>query len=156
MDQASPLAWKTLRRSQYRALQLCGDLLRDVYSYVLAQAPVEACGFLAGRRVADTAVVEVVFPVPNISEATDRFTLAHRDMDDAARRCANAGLDMVALFHSHAGDSTPSRLDAAQMPLLPLIWMIVGGTSGGTIDGLGIDAFQASRTGIRRIPVAMT
>jgi proteasome lid subunit RPN8/RPN11 len=93
--------------------------------YVIAQAPLEACGLLAGKH----GVVDVVLPVKNASESAVRFRMEPRAQLRAFAHIEASGQEILAIFHSHPkGSSIPSPTDIreAAYPVVHIIWSPVG------------------------------
>ena len=90
-------------------------------AHVEAAAPLEACGLLAGRE----GRVEVVLEMRNAAESATRFRLDPRDQLLAFDRIETEGLQLLAIFHSHAaGPATPSATDIAEAAyeVVHIIW----------------------------------
>lgn len=83
--------------------------IRDRIVNVLAAAlPNEGCGVLG---VVDGAVTSV-YPVPNVANAPDRYTMDPAILVGALRTAEGLGEPIGALYHSHPdGDAFPSRTD---------------------------------------------
>ncbi len=89
---------------------------------VADQAPLEACGLVAGR---DHSSVEV-FPVENELHSPSRFRMEPNEQIRIFHYLAEAGLDLLAIYHSHPdGPAGPSQTDiaeAAYPEVVHLIW----------------------------------
>jgi proteasome lid subunit RPN8/RPN11 len=93
--------------------------------YVIAQAPLEGCGLLAGKN----RVVEIVLPVKNAAGSAIRFRMEPRAQLRAFELIESSGQELLAIFHSHPkGSSTPSPTDIreAAYPVVHIIWSPVG------------------------------
>jgi proteasome lid subunit RPN8/RPN11 len=93
--------------------------------YVVAQAPLEACGLLAGKN----GVVDVVLPIKNAAGSAVRFRMEPRAQLRAFEQIEVSGQEILAIFHSHPkGSSTPSPTDLreAAYPVVYIIWSPVG------------------------------
>ena len=98
------------------------DMMRR---YVIAQAPLEGCGLLAGKN----GVVEDVLPVKNAEGSAVRFRMEPRAQLRAFSQIEAAGQELMAIFHSHPkGSSTPSPTDIreAAYEVVQIIWSPVG------------------------------
>jgi proteasome lid subunit RPN8/RPN11 len=104
-------------------------LSRDVWLQMLGHAydglPDEACGLLGGRR--DRAHVFV--PCANADRSSRTFSLGPDCWEAADRRIGDAGLDLVAVVHSHTHTEaypSPTDVDEAANPLLGTDrWVVV-------------------------------
>lgn len=88
---------------------------------VTAEAPLEACGLLAGRGER----VDQVFLMQNAARSEVRFRLDPLEQLDAFNAIDDRGLEIVGIYHSHPqGPSTPSPTDVAESvyPVINLIW----------------------------------
>jgi proteasome lid subunit RPN8/RPN11 len=78
----------------------------------LEQKPNECCGFLgadAGR------FVKLLVAADNIDKSTMTFRIGPKATETAYRLCAEKGLEVVAIYHSHTGsDPVPSIADVYQ------------------------------------------
>ncbi len=76
-----------------------------------AQAPVEACGILAGRGDR----VEKLYEMTNVDNSSDHFMMEPKEQFAVAKDIRSAGLEMLAIYHSHP--ATPARLSAEDIRL---------------------------------------
>jgi proteasome lid subunit RPN8/RPN11 len=93
--------------------------------HINSEAPLEACGMLAGRN----GVVELVLAVKNAAESKVRFLMEPRAQLRAMQQIEAEGLDLLAIFHSHPkGSSEPSPTDIkeAAYPVVNIIWSKAG------------------------------
>jgi len=93
--------------------------------YVIAQAPLEGCGLLAGKD----GTVKIVLPVKNAAGSAVRFRMEPRAQLRAFELIDSEGQELLAIFHSHPkGSSTPSPTDIreATYPVVHIIWSPVG------------------------------
>ncbi len=98
-------------------------LPRQIYTEMVSQAqaelPNECCGLLAGRieQSPEDPVARVVrcFPLENAAASPIEFLSEPKSMFAAERARRNAGLDFVAVYHSHpASRPVPSAIDLAR------------------------------------------
>lgn len=78
---------------------------------VEAEAPLEACGLLAGvgNRV------EAIYPITNALKSPVRFRMDPYEQLQAFEGIEKSGLELVAIYHSHpGGPETPSLTDIAE------------------------------------------
>lgn len=94
------------------------QLMRD---QVTAEAPLEACGLLAGRGER----VEQVIEMDNADRSEARFRLDPQEQLDAFNAIDERGLELIGIYHSHPqGPGVPSPTDVAEAvyPVVNLIW----------------------------------
>ena len=106
-----------LRYAHYLAMQ----------RHVAAEAPLEACGLVAGRG----GVSEAVYPIPNALHSPTRYRMEPQAQVEAFFALEAAGLQLLAIYHSHPqGLPTPSVTDVreATYAVPYLIWAPLGTT----------------------------
>jgi proteasome lid subunit RPN8/RPN11 len=98
-----PVHWQTMRR------------------HVAAQAPIEACGLLAGKQDS----VESVLRVRNAEQSPVRFRMDVQEQYNAFKWMDTNGLELLGVFHSHpAGPETVSLTDISEAAydVVHVIW----------------------------------
>lgn len=93
--------------------------------YVIAVAPLEACGLLAGKN----GVVETVLPVKNAAGSPVRFRMEPRAQLRAFNQIEASGQEILAIFHSHPKGSSslsPTDIREAAYPVVHIVWSPVG------------------------------
>jgi proteasome lid subunit RPN8/RPN11 len=94
-------------------------LLEEMVQQALAELPNECCGFLAGR-VEETAGrrtgrVERRYPLTNAAASPREYEADPRALCAAHRDLRQAGLEVLAIYHSHPTTApVPSRTDLAR------------------------------------------
>jgi proteasome lid subunit RPN8/RPN11 len=104
-----------------RTLTLARDHWQQMRDHADRQAPLEACGLLAGR--ADQ--VEEVIPVRNQAESPVRFVMDLSEQLEAFQQIDANGQELLGIFHSHpAGPETASPTDIAEAAyeVVHVIW----------------------------------
>ncbi len=95
-------------------------------AHVLACAPEEACGLLAGTG----ARASLVVPIENQSHSPVRFRMEPAAQVRAMMDFERSGLELVGIFHSHpSGPPAPSATDlgeAAYPEAAYLVWHQTG------------------------------
>jgi [CysO sulfur-carrier protein]-S-L-cysteine hydrolase len=88
---------------------------RAIYDDLIAHAregfPLEVCGILGGREGA----VERTFRMTNVDASNEHFTLEPREQFAVAKQLRAAGLEMLAVYHSHP--ESPARPSAEDIRL---------------------------------------
>jgi len=93
----------------------------EMQRQVAAEAPIEACGLLAGIQ----DEVQRVVPIPNALNSASRYRFDPYEQLAAFERIEQAGLEMLAIYHSHPkGPPHPSQtdIDEASYPVVYVIW----------------------------------
>jgi proteasome lid subunit RPN8/RPN11 len=104
-----------------RTLILHKQHWQEMLEHVHKQAPLEACGLLAGRN----NEVEKVLLVPNQAQSPVRFVMEPYGQLEAFNWIDSNGLDLLAIFHSHpSGPETASATDIkeAAYEVVHVIW----------------------------------
>ena len=89
--------------------------------HVVEQAPLEACGVLAGKKDS----VEAVLKVRNAEQSPVRFRMDAQEQYDAFMWIEANELDLLGIFHSHpSGPDTVSATDIAEAAydVVHVIW----------------------------------
>lgn len=93
------------------ALILRGSLTTEIIAHATALLPEEACGLLAGR---DCRVTRF-YPVENTRHSPVTYEMAPREQVTAILDMEAAGLEFLAIYHSHpGGPARPSSTDVTQ------------------------------------------
>lgn len=93
----------------------------EMLQHVQQNAPLEACGLLAGKNDA----VERIFIVRNQAQSPVRFVMDPYEQLDAFEWIDSHALDLLGIFHSHpAGPETVSVTDIAEAAyeVVHVIW----------------------------------
>jgi len=91
-------------------------------AHVAAEAPLEACGLLAGKEGQSHAVYQIT----NELTSRERFRMQPNEQLKAFEEIEKAGLQLQAIYHSHPpGPPRPSKTDVAEAlypGVIHLIW----------------------------------
>jgi proteasome lid subunit RPN8/RPN11 len=104
-----------------KVLNLKPEHFRTMRQHVSAQAPLEACGLLAGKQNS----VESVIRMRNAEQSPVRFRMDAQEQYNAFEWIDAHGLDLVGIFHSHpSGPETASPTDLAEAAyeVVYIIW----------------------------------
>lgn len=94
---------------------------QEMLEYVAGQAPLEACGLLAGKN----DEVEKVLLVRNQAQSPVRFVMEPYEQLEAFDWIDSNGLELLGIFHSHpAGPEMASATDIkeAAYDVIHVIW----------------------------------
>ncbi|UCC98653.1 MAG: M67 family metallopeptidase [Phycisphaerales bacterium] len=92
-------------------LEIPTDIFRQMVKQVRTQAPVEACGILAGAD----GTVEKLYEMTNADRSSRHFMMEPREQFAAVKDMRAAGLKMLAIYHSHP--ETPAKPSAEDVRL---------------------------------------
>ena len=104
-----------------KVLKLKPEHIQAMRHHVVAQAPLEACGLLAGKQ----DLVETVLRVRNAEQSPVRFRMDAQEQYNAFEWMDANGLDLLGIFHSHpSGPETVSPTDIveAAYDVVHVIW----------------------------------
>lgn len=110
-----------------KVLKLKPEHLQEMRKHVSTQAPLEACGLLAGKQDS----VETVLRVRNAVQSPVQFRMDAQEQYNAFEWIDANGLDLVGIFHSHpSGPETASPTDIAEAAyeVVHVIWSRTGCT----------------------------
>lgn len=129
-------------------LKLKPEHLQAMRQHVSGQAPLEACGLLAGKQES----VEVVLRVRNADQSPVRFRMDAQEQYNAFEWIESHGLDLVGIFHSHPfGPEIASPTDVAEAAyeVVHVIWSRTGRTW--SARGFWIEKGKASEVDLQVI-----
>jgi proteasome lid subunit RPN8/RPN11 len=93
-----------------RTLSLTNEQVKQMIAHVDSQAPLEACGLLAGRG----SNVESVLAVTNQAQSPVRYVMDPIEQLHAFEWIESQGLELLGIFHSHpTGPEVVSPTDIA-------------------------------------------
>jgi len=104
-----------------RILKFKPEHWQAMQQHVASQAPLEACGLLAGKG----GRVEAVLMVRNAEQSRVRFRMDAQEQYNAFKWIDDQNLELVGIFHSHpSGPETVSPTDIAEASyeVVHIIW----------------------------------
>jgi len=78
-------------------LQITKESVTKLFSQSRDKAPLEACGYLAGK---DSTITKC-YPLTNIEQSSHRFKLDVKEQFTAVKDARQEGLNILAVYHSH-------------------------------------------------------
>jgi proteasome lid subunit RPN8/RPN11 len=119
-------------------LEIPTYIFRHMLERARTEAPIEACGILAGSD----GKVEKLYEMTNADQRSDHFMMEPEEQFAAVKDIRSAGLELLAIYHSHP--ETPARpsVEDIRLALTPnVIYLIVAlqGTSGPVVKGFQIE-----------------
>lgn len=76
------------------------------------ELPNECCGLLAGQKNGDDITITEIYPVRNIDESPEHFSMDPKEQFQVYYAARDRGLNLLGNYHSHpATPSRPSRED---------------------------------------------
>lgn len=84
-------------------LKIPDNIFEQMLEHAKAEAPVEACGILAGKN----GQIEKFYKMTNTDQSSDHFMMAPKEQFSVVKDIRAAGLEILAIYHSHP--ETPAR-----------------------------------------------
>ena len=84
-------------------LEIPKNIFNQIIRQAKEEAPIEACGILAGRN----GKAEQIFKMTNADKSNDHFMMIPEEQFKVIKDVRNAGLQILAIYHSHP--ETPAR-----------------------------------------------
>jgi proteasome lid subunit RPN8/RPN11 len=99
----------------FRRLVVPRDVLDALLDQAAVEAPLECCGFLAGRVQGCEGLVKARYALVNAAASAVEFVSDARSTFDATRDMERRGFIALAVYHSHpTTPPLPSRTDLAR------------------------------------------
>lgn len=92
-------------------ITITSDILADIILHAKEDAPIEACGLLAGND----AAIEKSYRLTNIDGSSEHFSLDPKEHFAVIKDARSLGLDVIAAYHSHP--ETPARMSDEDLRL---------------------------------------
>lgn len=82
-------------------------LVNQIIKQAQEHLPIECCGMLAGQVEGEATKVIDIYPMTNVDQSPEHFSLDSKEQFDVYYAIRNKGLKMLGNYHSHP--ATPSR-----------------------------------------------
>jgi [CysO sulfur-carrier protein]-S-L-cysteine hydrolase len=90
---------------------LSPEIASDMVTHARGQSPIEACGLLAGKD----GVVKCAYRLTNCDASPEHFSLDPKEQFAVAKDMRTAGLELLAVYHSHP--ASPARMSDEDLRL---------------------------------------
>ena len=107
-----------------QSISLTAGQMEELVSIAKDVLPNESCGLLLGEN---DAVAEIL-PMRNVDESPLTFSIESTELVDAYNLAESKGLQVIAIFHSHPAQPSPSSTDIKFMEINPVVWLIYSTT----------------------------
>jgi proteasome lid subunit RPN8/RPN11 len=107
-----------------QSISLTAGHIEELVSIAKDVLPDESCALLLGEN---NAVVEIL-PMRNVDESPVTFSIESTELVDAYNLAESKGLQVIAIFHSHPAQPSPSSTDIKFMEINPVVWLIYSTT----------------------------
>lgn len=130
-------------------LKIPAEIYEQMVALARAEAPMEACGILAGKD----SNVERFHEMTNVDTRTNRYMMEPKEQFAAAKDMRAAGLEMLAIYHSHPhGSAQPSPTDV-RMAFAPNVTHVIVALAGS--NGPVIKGFLIAEGDVQETPVVI-
>ena len=102
-------------------LRIPAAILDEMISQAKAAAPVEACGILAGSD----GSVEKFYPMTNADGSREHFMMAPEEQFAVIKEMRKAGLEMLAIHHSHPESPPRPSQEDIRLALTPGVIYVI-------------------------------
>jgi proteasome lid subunit RPN8/RPN11 len=107
-----------------QSISLTVRQIEELVSIAKDVLPDESCALLLGEN---NEVVEIL-PMRNVDESPVTFGIESTELVDAYNLAESKGLQVIAIFHSHPAQPSPSSTDIKFMEINPVVWLIYSTT----------------------------
>ncbi len=108
-------------------LHILKETLDAVIAHAGAEAPCEACGYLAAKH----GIVVRHYPLTNVDASPEHFSLRPEEQFAAVREMRAAGLHLKAVYHSHPTSAAEPSEEDIQLAGDPDISYVIVSLEGG-------------------------
>jgi len=103
-------------------MKITKGILEKIYEQAEEEAPLEACGYLAGKG----GFITSHYKMTNVDKSETHFSLDPKEQFQVAKRVRADGSDLIAVYHSHpASPARPSEEDIRLAHDSSIIYVIV-------------------------------
>ena len=130
-----------------KKLEIPTTIFQQMVAKAKALAPIEDCGILAGRD----GKVEKFYKMTNTDNSSTHYMMDPKEQFAAVKNIRSAGLEMLAIYHSHP--ETPARPSAVdiKLALTPnVIYVIVSLHKN---NGFVVKGFDIAGTNVTEVPI---
>ena len=97
------------------------DIFEQMVAQARAEAPIEACGILAGSNNR----VEKLYKMTNAEKRSDHFMMEPAEQFKVVKDIRSSGLEMLAIFHSHPATPTRPSAEDIRLALTPDVTYVI-------------------------------
>jgi len=125
-----------------------GDIYAQMIAQARAEAPIEACGILAG---VDGKVAKL-YKMTNADAARDHFMMEPAEQFAVAKDIRSAGLEMLAIYHSHPESPAWPSAEDIRLALTPDVLYVIVSLQN---DNPTAKGFLIQDGGVTEVPVTI-
>ena len=103
-------------------MKITKGILEKIYEQAEEEAPLEACGYLAGKE----GFITSHYKMTNVDKSETHFSLDPKEQFQVTKSVRADGSDLIAVYHSHpASPARPSEEDIRLAHDSSIIYVIV-------------------------------
>ncbi len=102
-------------------LEIPNEIFEQMVMQAKAEAPVEACGILAGKDGA----VEKLYKMTNADQSSDHFMMKPKEQFRIVKDIRSSGLEMLAIYHSHPESPARPSEEDIRLALTPDVTYVI-------------------------------
>jgi len=102
-------------------INIPNEIFEQMLEQAGAEAPIEACGILAGRG----RTVERIYRMTNIEAREDHYMMEPAEQLAAVKDMRAAGLNMLAIYHSHPATAARPSAEDIRLAFTPDITYVI-------------------------------
>ncbi len=104
-----------------KSLKIKSSIFEEMVKQAKTQAPVEACGILAGRDHS----AEKFYKMKNADNSSDHFMMVPQEQFTVIKDIRSSGLEMLAIYHSHPESPARPSLEDIRLALTPDVIYVI-------------------------------
>jgi [CysO sulfur-carrier protein]-S-L-cysteine hydrolase len=129
-------------------LEIPNDIYAQIVDQARAEAPIEACGMLAGSE----GKVSRIYRMTNADAANDHFMMTPEEQFAVVKDIRAEGLAMLAIYHSHPESPARPSEEDIRLALTPgVIYVIVSLVSAPPV----VKGFLIDNDTVAEVPVTI-
>ncbi|MFA6424762.1 MAG: M67 family metallopeptidase [Phycisphaerae bacterium] len=97
------------------------EIFKQMLEQAAAEAPIEACGILAGKA----GEIKKFYKMINADNSSEHFTMEPQEQFKVIKDIRLAGLEMLAIYHSHPNSPARPSEEDMRMALTPDVVYII-------------------------------
>ncbi|MHC4394638.1 MAG: M67 family metallopeptidase [Planctomycetota bacterium] len=128
-------------------LQVSNSIFEQMLQQAAAEAPIEACGILAG----EAGMAEKLYKMTNIDASSDHFMMEPQEQFAVIKDIRASGLEMLAIYHSHPESPARPSAEDIRLALTPdVVYVIV---SLQDTEAVNVKGFVIEDSNVVEVPV---
>ncbi len=129
-------------------LEIPATIFRQMVEQAKAEAPIEACGILAGRG----ATVHRLYKMTNVDKSSDHFMMDPKEQFSVVKEIRRAKLEMLSIYHSHPASPARPSAEDIRLALTPGVAYVIVSLQSRQADA---KAFLIEDTKATQIPLSI-